>query len=83
MEDMFQLNALKVVAAAASNLAAIVTFIVSGRILWHYCLISMIFAGIGGYIGARYTKRMNPEVLRAMVVIIGVGMAGYFFWRNG
>ncbi len=83
MENMFQLNALKVVAAAASNLAAIVTFVISGRIMWQYCLISMVFAGIGGYIGARYTKRMNPEVLRAMVVIIGVAIAGYFFWRNG
>ena len=83
MEDMFQLNALKVVAAAASNFAAIVTFIASGRIIWHYCLISMVFAGIGGYIGAHSTKRMNPDVLRAMVVVIGVAMAGYFFWRNG
>ena len=82
MEDMFQLNALKVVAACASNFAAIVTFVVSGRILWHYCLISMVFAGIGGYIGARYTKRMNPDVLRAVVVITGVAIAGYFFWRN-
>jgi uncharacterized membrane protein YfcA len=83
MEDMYQLNALKVVAAASSNFAAIVTFVVSGRIMWHYCLISMIFAGIGGYIGARYTKRMNPAVLRAAVVITGVVIAGYFFWRNG
>ena len=83
MEDMFQLNALKVVAAASSNFAAIVTFIASGRVMWHYCLISMVFAGIGGYIGARYTKRMNPDVLRAVVVITGVVIAGYFFWRNG
>jgi len=83
MEDMFQLNALKVVAASASNFAAIVTFVASGRIVWRYCLISMVFAAAGGYIGARYTKRMNPEVLRAVVVITGVVIAGYFFWRNG
>jgi hypothetical protein len=77
------LNALKVVAAAASNFAAIVTFIASGRIMWHYCLVSMVFAGLGGYIGAKYTKKLNPAVLRAVVVIIGVVIAGYFFWRNG
>jgi uncharacterized protein len=82
MEDMHQLNAMKVVAACASNFCAIVTFIVSGRILWHYCLISMVFAGAGGYIGARFAKRMNPEVLRAVVVITGVAVAGYFFWRE-
>ena len=82
MEDMHRLNAMKVVAAAASNFCAIVTFIVSRRILWHYCLVSMVAAGIGGYLGARYARRMNPEVLRAVVVITGVVIAGYFFWRE-
>ena len=82
MENMHQLNAMKVVAACASNFCAIVTFIVSGRILWHYCLVSMVFAAAGGYIGARYARRMNPEVLRAVVVITGVAIAGYFFWRE-
>jgi uncharacterized membrane protein YfcA len=82
MEEMHALNAMKVVAAAASNFCAIVTFVISGRILWHYCLVSMVFAGAGGYIGARYAKRMNPDVLRAVVVITGVAMAGYFFWRQ-
>jgi len=51
--------------------------------MWHYCLISMVFAGIGGYIGAKYTKMLNPAVLRAAVVIIGIVIAAYFFWRNG
>jgi uncharacterized membrane protein YfcA len=82
MEDMHRLNAIKVVAACASNLCAIFTFIASGRILWHFCLISMVFAGIGGWIGAHSTRRMNPEVMRAVVVITGVVIAGYFFWRQ-
>ena len=82
MDDMHQLNAMKVVAAATSNLCAIVTFILSGRILWHYCLISMVAAAAGGYIGARYARRMNSDILRAVVVITGVAMAAYFFWRQ-
>jgi uncharacterized membrane protein YfcA len=82
MEEMHQLNAMKVVAACASNFCAIVTFIVSGRVVWHDCLISMVFAGAGGYIGARYARRMNPEVLRTFVVVTSVVIAGYFFWRE-
>ena len=82
MDDMHQLNAMKVVAAATSNLCAIVTFIVSGRILWHYCLISMMAAALGGYIGARYARRMNPDILRAVVVVTGIAIAAYFFWRE-
>jgi len=82
MEDMHRLNAMKVVTATASNLCAIVTFIASGRVVWHYCFVAMVFAGLGGYIGARYAKRMNPEVLRAVVVVTGFVIAGYFFWRE-
>jgi len=82
MEEMHQLNALKVVAACVSNFCAILTFIISGRILWHYCLVAMVFAGAGGFIGAHYAKRMNPAILRAVVVVTGVIIAGYFFWRQ-
>ena len=82
MEHMHQLNAMKVVAACASNLCAIFTFIASGRIRWHYCLISMVFAAAGGLIGAQYAKRMNANVLRAVVVITGLVIAGYFFWKQ-
>jgi uncharacterized membrane protein YfcA len=82
MEQMHQLNALKVVAACASNLCAIVTFIVSGRIVWHDCLISMVFAACGGFVGARYARAMNPAILRAVVVVTGIVIAGYFFWRQ-
>jgi uncharacterized membrane protein YfcA len=82
LEHMNQLNALKVVTACLSNLCAILTFIVSGAVLWHYCLISMVFAGAGGYVGAHYARRMNPNVLRAVVIVTGVTIAGYFFWKQ-
>jgi uncharacterized membrane protein YfcA len=82
MEEMHQLNAMKVVAACASNLCAILTFIVSGRVVWHDCLVSMVFAAAGGFIGAQYARRMNAGILRAVVVLTGVTIAGYFFWRQ-
>ena len=82
MEQIHQLNALKVVAACASNLCAVLTFILSGRILWHYCLISMVFAAAGGLIGANYAKRMNANILRAVVVSTGIIIAAYFFWKQ-
>ena len=82
MEDMYQLNALKIVAAGASNFCAIFIFILSGRVIWHYCLVSMVAAGIGGWLGAHSTRRMNPDILRAFIVISGVVIAAYFFWRQ-
>ncbi len=82
VEEMHQLNSLKVLAACLSNLCAVLTFIVGGAVLWHYCLISMIFAGAGGYLGAVYARRMNADALRVVVVVTGCVMAGYFFWRQ-
>lgn len=82
MEEMRELNALKVVAAGVSNFFAMAAFIASGRILWHYCVISMVFAALGGFVGARYARSMNPAILRAVVIVTGVAIAGYFFWKQ-
>jgi uncharacterized membrane protein YfcA len=82
VEEMHQLNSLKVLAACLSNFCAVVTFVLSGAVIWHYCLISMVFAGAGGYVGAQYARRMNADVLRTIVVVTGVAIAAYFFWRQ-
>jgi hypothetical protein len=82
VEEMNALNSLKVLAACLSNFCAVLTFIFGGAVIWHYCLISMLFAGAGGYVGAQYARRMNANVLRTIVVITGVLMAAYFFWRQ-
>ncbi|HEV2646422.1 MAG TPA: sulfite exporter TauE/SafE family protein [Acidobacteriaceae bacterium] len=82
IDDMNTLNSLKVLAACLSNLCAVLTFILGGAIVWHYCFISMVFAAIGGYAGAQYARSMNPNVLRTIVVLTGCTMAAYFFWRQ-
>ncbi len=82
LEEMHALNALKVVAACASNLCAIVTFVISGAVLWQFCVVSMVFAAAGGYVGAHYARRSDPAVLRRLVIVTGFTIAGYFFWRQ-
>ena len=82
VEDMKALNSLKLVAACLSNFCAVATFIFRGAIVWHYCIVSMLFAAIGGYAGAQYARRMNAGVLRGIVVVTGCTMAAYFFWRQ-
>ena len=75
-------NALKVIATTTANGIAVVTFVVEKQILWKYCLLMMIAAALGGYLGARYSRRMNPQFMRMLVVAIGLGMAAYFFWKQ-
>jgi hypothetical protein len=82
IQNINQVNALKVIATTTANGIAVVTFIVGKQILWKYCLLMMIAAALGGYLGAHYSRRMNPRFMRVLVVVIGLGMAAYFFWRQ-
>jgi uncharacterized protein len=82
IQNINHVNALKVIATTTANGIAVVTFIVEKQILWKYCLLMMIAAALGGYLGARYSRRMNPRFMRMLVVLIGLGMAAYFFWKQ-
>jgi uncharacterized membrane protein YfcA len=80
MDDMHKLNSMKVLVACLSNFSAVVTFVLARAVVWHYCLIAMVAAGIGGYVGARFAKRMSPVAIRAMVLTAGFSVAAWFFW---
>jgi uncharacterized protein len=81
-QDLNEMNAMKVVSTTMANGMACVLFAFSGKVEWRYCLLAMVTCAIGGYLSARVSQRLNPRFLRAMVVVIGLGMAGYFFWKN-
>jgi hypothetical protein len=80
--DMQAINALKVVANLMGNGIAFVIFIVYGQVVWRYCLAAMVAAAIGGYVSASLSKRIPQPVLRALVVVIGLSMAAWFFVRQ-
>ena len=82
VENMHELNAMKVFAVLIANLCAIVTFVLRGAVVWHYCLVAAIFAGLGGYIGARFAKKISPATLRVLVISIGCVISAYFFWKQ-
>jgi len=80
--DIQAINALKVVANLLANGVAFVIFIADGQVVWRYCLAAMVAAGIGGYVSASLAKRVPQPVLRALVVVIGLSMAAWFFWKQ-
>jgi uncharacterized protein len=82
VEEINQINALKVVTTCLANGIAVVTFIVERQVAWQYCLLMMVTAAIGGYFGGHYARRVDARVMRGVVVAIGLGMAGYFFWKQ-
>jgi uncharacterized membrane protein YfcA len=80
--NIHEMNALKVVTAAVSIGIAVFWFIVNGKVAWSYCWQMAILAAIGGYIAARYSKRINQKVMRRIVAAIGFVTAAYFFWHS-
>lgn len=82
MEDLHQINGLKVAATTPANGIAFVIFVVRGQVMWRYCLAAMLVCAVGGYSSARLARRVPQPLLRGLVVAIGLGMAAWFFWRN-
>jgi uncharacterized membrane protein YfcA len=76
-----EINALKVIGTTLANGVAVITFIFGGAVVWSHCLVAMIMAATGGFLGAKLARRIDGQILRSFVVVLGFAMAAYFFWR--
>ncbi len=81
IEDIHQMNALKLVLAALINGVAVVIFIFAGAVVWAAALIMIVGAIAGGYGGAMLIQRIDPTWVRRFVIGVGVFLTGYFFYR--
>lgn len=79
VERLAEINALKVVSTTVANGVAVVTFIVHRAVSWHDCWFMMIACAIGGYTGARNSRRISDKVLRPVIIVFGFCLAAYFF----
>ncbi|GAA1142429.1 sulfite exporter TauE/SafE family protein [Nocardioides aquiterrae] len=68
-------NALKTLAILASNLVASLIFVVVADLDWTAVGLLALGSIVGGYAGARVGRRLNPGVLRALIVLVGVTAA--------
>lgn len=65
-------NATKNVLAALVNAIAGILFIVVADVAWEYAGLVAAGAILGGLIGASVGRRLPPQVLRAVIVVVGV-----------
>jgi uncharacterized membrane protein YfcA len=65
-----------------ANGVAFVIFVVGRQVEWRYCLLAMVAAAIGGYSSASFARFVPRKVLRTSVIVIGFGMAAWFFYKN-
>ncbi len=80
--DIHHMNGMKTILAAAINAIAAVIFIAKGQVRWEYALAMAVACIAGGYLGARVARRLKPVYVRWMVIAIGFGLSGYYFWKQ-
>jgi uncharacterized membrane protein YfcA len=78
-DDLQRLNAVKNVVAALVNTAAAILFILASDVRWSVAAVEAAGAIVGGQLGARFGRRLPPNVLRAAIVVIGVVVSAKLF----
>jgi len=78
-DSLTRLNALKQSIAFAANTAAAILFFFSGRVNWGVASIMAVSALLGGALGGKLAGRINPALLRWIVVGIGLVVSVIFF----
>ena len=71
-QDLHRTNALKNVLAGLTNGVAGLYFVFAAHVQWAPAAIIAVTSIFGAQLGARYGRRLHPDALRALIVIVGV-----------
>jgi hypothetical protein len=81
--NLHRMNAVKTVLSVLINIAAAIVFAWNGALIrWDYCAVMAVASIAGGYFGARGARRLPTSVVRGMVIVIGYGLAAFYFARR-
>lgn len=75
-------NALKNLNSLVLSLLSVLAFAWAGAIQWPQALVMAMAAAAGGFWGARLARRLPAAVVRTVMVVTGLVMAGLFFARG-
>ncbi len=75
-EPLQRVNAVKNVLAAAANGTAAVVFVLVADVSWRAVALIAVGSSAGALVGARYGRRLRPDVLRGLIVVVGLAAMG-------
>ncbi len=82
LTNLTAMNATKTLMAGLINGVALIIFVGAGKIAWPQTITMLLAALVGGYIGARIARKMDPSRLRAVIIGISVTVTLAFFIRG-
>jgi uncharacterized membrane protein YfcA len=80
--DIHAANGLKLFMSSIIALVAVARFVFAGSIDWYHGTIALVGVTTGAYIAARLATRIPTGIIRALVIVYGVGLTVYFFWKT-
>lgn len=66
----------------ATNLASLIVFLLAGQVLWLVGLIMMMGQALGAWAGSHYLFKVNPIVLRSIIVTVCLLMLGRYAYQH-
>jgi len=81
LHDIHRMNGLKAILAAVINVIAFIFFALKGLVVWKLAFLMAIASIIGGYVGARAARRVDPRHIRAFVIVVGLSVSMWLFSR--
>ncbi|SHE77015.1 sulfite exporter TauE/SafE family protein [Pedobacter caeni] len=79
LSDIKVINANKTLFVSIANAIAVTLFIIAGKVAWPETSVMLVATILGGYFGAKYTKKMDPVKLRRGIVIFNFLITAVFF----
>jgi uncharacterized membrane protein YfcA len=80
LSDIHAMNGLKLWISTVVAIAGVIRFALSGAIDWYHGAFALVGITIGAYGAARLAKRIPTALIRALVIIYGLGLTAWFFW---
>jgi uncharacterized membrane protein YfcA len=82
LTNIHAMNGIKNFFNLCINVLAAGYFIWKGAVFWPQALVLAVGAAIGGYAGARFSKRIGQEKARTAVIIIGLLVTAVLAWQQ-
>jgi uncharacterized membrane protein YfcA len=82
LNDIHEMNSLKVVFGGSINGVAALYFIWAGMVKWPFVLIMAVAAILGGWGGAGTARKLGRTAVRRIVIAVGFGMAVSLFIKK-
>jgi uncharacterized membrane protein YfcA len=79
---LHELNAVKNWLGVIINVAASAIFVYEGLVEAQSAILLGSGAIVGGFLAARFSQRFNPDKLRTIIAVYGVGMAAFYLYRT-